>query len=29
MGVLRGTPRNISTDIHRGTVDEGGDVWVC
>ena len=29
MGVLRGTPRNVSTDIHRGTVGEGGDVWVC
>ena len=24
MGVLRGTPRNVSTDIHRGTVGEGG-----
>ena len=29
MGVPRGTPRNMSTDIHRGTVGEGGDVWVC
>ena len=29
MGVLRGTPRNVSTDIHRGTVGEGGDLWVC
>ena len=29
MGVLRGTPRNVSTDIHRDTVGEGGDVWVC
>ena len=29
MGVLRGTPRNMSTDIHRGTVGEGGNVWVC
>ena len=29
MGVLRGTPRNVSTDIHRGTVSEGGNVWVC
>ena len=24
MGVLRGMPRNMSTDIHRGTVGEGG-----
>ena len=29
MGVLRGTPRNVSTDIYRGTVGEGGDLWVC
>ena len=29
MGVPRGTPRNISTDIHRGTVGEGADLWVC
>ena len=29
MGVLRGMPRNVSTDIHRDTVDEGGDMWVC
>ena len=29
MGVPRGTPRNVSTDIHRGRVGEGGDVWVC
>ena len=29
MGVLRGTPRNVSTGIHRGTVGEGGDLWVC
>ena len=29
MGVLRGTPRNVSTDIHRGTVGEGADLWVC
>ena len=29
MGVLRGTPRNVSTDIHRGTVGEGGYLWVC
>ena len=24
MGVPRDTPRNVSTDIHRGTVGEGG-----
>ena len=24
MGVPRGSPRNVSTDIHRGTVGEGG-----
>ena len=29
MGVPRGTPRNVSTDIHRGTVGEVGDLWVC
>ena len=29
MGVPRGSPRNVSTDIHRGTVGEGGDLWVC
>ena len=29
MGVLRGTPSNVSTDIHRGTVGEGADLWVC
>ena len=29
MGVPRGTPRNVSTDIHRGTVGEGTDLWVC
>ena len=29
MGVPRGTPRNVSTDIHRGTVGEGVDLWVC
>ena len=29
MGVWRGMPRNVSTDIHRGTVGEGGDLWVC
>ena len=29
MGVPRGTPRNVSRDIHRGTVGEGGDLWVC
>ena len=29
MGVLRGMPRNVSTDIHRDTVGEGGDLWVC
>ena len=29
MGVPRGTARNVSTDIHRGTVGEGGNVWVC
>ena len=29
MGVLRGMPRNVSTDIHRDTVGEVGDVWVC
>ena len=29
MGVLRGTPRNMSTEIHRGTVGEGADLWVC
>ena len=29
MGVRKGTPRNVSTDIHRGTVGEGGDLWVC
>ena len=29
MGVLRGSPRNVSTDIHGGTVGEGGDLWVC
>ena len=29
MGVLRGMPRNVSTDIHRGTVGEGPDLWVC
>ena len=28
MGVLRGTPRNVSTEIHRGTVGEGTDLWV-
>ena len=27
MGVLRGMPRNVSTDIHRGTVGEGPDLW--
>ena len=29
MGVLRGTPRNVSTEIHRGTVGEGGELLVC
>ena len=29
MGVLRGMPRNVSTDIHRGTVGEDADLWVC
>ena len=29
MGVPRGSPWNVSTDIHRGTVGEGGDLWVC
>ena len=29
MGVLRGMPRNVSTDIHRDAVGEVGDVWVC
>ena len=29
MGVPRGMPRNVSTDIYRDTVGEGGDLWVC
>ena len=29
MGVPRGMPRNVSTDIHRGTVGEVADLWVC
>ena len=29
MSVQRGKPRNMSTDIHRGTVGEGADLWVC
>ena len=29
MGVVRGMPRNVSTDIHRDTVGEGEYLWVC